>query len=504
MPDGATLVADFANDRIRRIAPNGTILTVAGSGNRGFGGDGGPATDADLNRPRGVTPLPDGGYLVADTFNNRIRRVAPNGTITTVAGGPVAGAGGDGGAAAAAQLDLPSETVLLPGGGFLIADTGNDRIRRVGPDATITTIAGTTRGAGGDGGPATAAQLNQPRDVTVASDGAVLVADTGNNRVRRIAPDGTITTVAGGGTPGFTGDGSPARTAQLNQPFSVEPTTNGGFLVADTGNDRVRRVTPLGAIFTVAGTAPGLAGDGGQAKTAQLAQPGAVTLAPGGGFLVADTVNARVRRVSALGAIPSAVVGRSVYVYPAAAGPAVAPAGLPSLTPLREEDLVPVGSAVDATAGRIEVRSAADDGGAQQTAEIFNGPFTISQIGARSAPITMFRLPSLTDCGTGARAAQAGPFARLARTFAKKRKRRRGSSRRIWVTEKGGRWRTSTGSVSAAAIGTAWVTTLQCDGVRVSVREGRVRVRDKIRNRTRVVRAGGTIKISTPGSRAGK
>lgn len=488
-PGGATLVADLANNRIRRIAPDGTIFTVAGTGNGQFGGDGGPATDADLDRPRGVTALPDGGYLIADTFNDRIRRVWPDGTITTVAGGGAGPGLGDGGPATSARLSIPGDTALLPGGGYLIADTGDGRIRRVAPDGTITTLA---------------AQLNQPRDVAVAADGTVLVADTGNDRVVRVAADGTVTTLAGGNGAGFSGDGTPARGAQLRQPFGVEPTSNGGFLIADTGNDRVRRVTPLGAIFTVAGTGGGLAGDGGQAKTARLAQPAAVALAPSGGFLVADTVNARVRQVSALGAIPNAVTGRSVYLYPAALGPSVAPAGTPSLVPLREEDLVPTGSAIDATTGRIEVRTSADATGGQQTAQVYSGPFTVTQAGRATAPITLFRLPSLTDCGTGARAARvlSSPFAHAAAK--KKRKRRRGSSRRIWVTEKGGRWRTSTGSVSAAAIGTDWVTTLQCDGVRVTVREGRVAVRDKIRNRTRVVRAGQSLKITTPASRAGQ
>jgi len=304
----AVVIADFNNDRIRQIQSDGTIVTAAGS-SRGLSGDGGPAPFAQLDRPRGVTALPGGGYLIADTFNHRVRRVGPDGTITTVAG-TTQGLSGDGAGATKAQLSFPSDTAVLPGGGFLVADTGNDRVRRVDPDGTISTVAGTSRGFGGDGGPATSAELNQPRDVAIASDGAILIADTGNNRIRRVDPNGTISTVAGAGA-GFAGDGDPARTARLRAPFSVAALPHRGFLFADTANNRVRRVTPLGAIFTVAGGAAGNAGNGGLAKNALLNQPGAVTTAPGGGFLVVDTGNATVRRVSDVGAVPAAVFGRT-------------------------------------------------------------------------------------------------------------------------------------------------------------------------------------------------
>lgn len=450
LSDGSFVVADFGNDRVRRVAPNGIIATDTGG----------------LDRPRGVTAFPDGGYLIADTFNDRIVRVFADGSTGPVAAGP---------------LSQPSDTFVMHDSAILVADTGNGRIRKVDPMGLVTTVVD---------------QLDQPRDVAVGSDGAILVADTGNDRIVRVAPDGTRTVVAGTGAGGLSGDGDPARTAQVSAPSSVAALPNGGFVFADTGNDRVRRVTPLGAIFTVAGTTQGESGNGGQANAAQLDHPGAITLAPGGGFLVADTDNQEVRRVSDIGAVPPAVVGRSVGVAPAAGAVTVQPLGLPGHLPLNEEDLVPLSSAVDATKGRIQVATAVDASGAQQRAELYDGSFTVLQ-GAGAQPFTNFRLPPLTGCGT--RAAASASRASIA---AKKKKRKK--SKNLWVSEKGGRWRSSTGSTSASAIGTLWHTALLCEGTRVTVREGIVRVRDKRRGRNRLVRAGQSFLVRTTGARRGQ
>jgi hypothetical protein len=241
--------------RARRVSPDGTITTFAGGALNGFSGDGGPATSARLNLPMGVAAQPDGGVLIADSNNHRIRRVSPDGTITTVAGNGTEGFSGDGGPATAAELDLPVAVAVTRDGGFLIADYLNNRIRRVSPDGTITTVAGTGGwGFSGDGGPATWAQLNSVADAVETPDGGLLTSDTGNNRVRRVSPDGTITTVAGiGGFPGsFSGDGGLATLAGLNAPGGVAVTASGGFLIADTNNNRVRFVdadfgTPAGA-----------------------------------------------------------------------------------------------------------------------------------------------------------------------------------------------------------------------------------------------------------------
>jgi NHL repeat len=270
-PDGGFLIADDGNDRVRKVSAAGAITTVAGS-TRGYSGDFGPATAAQLSEPASVAPTRDGGFLIADTDNYVVRKVRPDGTIVTVAGiGLQPGFSGDGGAATSAKLDLPDAAAPTPDGGFLIADRGNNRIRKVFANGTIVTVAGTTTaGYSGDGGPAVSAQLNAPSGAAVTSDGGFLIADTGNHRIRRVRPDGTIVTAAGAGTPGLTGDGDLATSALLHSPFGVTALADGGFLIADTLNDRVRRVSPAGVITTIAGTSGGLSGDGGPAIAAQL------------------------------------------------------------------------------------------------------------------------------------------------------------------------------------------------------------------------------------------
>ena len=277
--------------------PPRTISTVAGNGQRGFGGDCGPATAALLAVPHGVAPLPSGGYLVADTANNRVRRVNAQGVITTVAGNGSAGFSGDGGPATAAQLDGPTDVSFRPGGGFLVADSRNGRIRRVAPNGSISTPAGNGRVVdgplGGDGGLARATHLDVPEAVAATGDG-FLVADTGHHRIRKVGFDGKIATVAGIGVAAFAGDGGSATSAALSSPYDVTPTHGGGFLIADTGNNRVRKVSPQGNIDTAA--------DG-------LNAPQGVADTPGGGFLIADTGNNRIRKVSPQGNIDTAADG---------------------------------------------------------------------------------------------------------------------------------------------------------------------------------------------------
>ncbi|MDX6696861.1 MAG: hypothetical protein QOE65_258 [Solirubrobacteraceae bacterium] len=486
LASGRVLIADELNQRVRGVTPGGTMLTTAGGGSCGGPGcgDGGPATDAELNRPRGVTALPDGGYLIADTFDHRVRRVRPDGRIVLLAGS-TQGLSGDNGPATQARLSFPSDTAVLPDGSVLIADTGNHRIRHVTLDGRIHTIAGTSQGGSGDGGPATSAQLNAPRDVDIDTAGGFDIADSGNDRIRHVDLSGTITTLAGT-VPGLAGDGDPARQAQLRQPFAVTALPNGGVLVSDTSNDRVRRVTPMGAIVGVAGTSAGNAGNGGPANQARLSHPAGTVLAPAGGFLVTDAGNATVRRVTALGAIPPAVRQRSLFVEPAAGGVAVLPSGDPGgFRALREEDIVPNGSRVDATGGTLRLAVAEDSAGTQREVEVYSGAFTMRQL-AGERPFTEFRLDSLAGCPAGGGALRR---ATGAKAFVAKAARRR---RRLWVRDRGGRWRTRTGSITASSIGTRWLTTLRCDGTSVTVREGRVRVFDRIRKRTRILRAGQT------------
>jgi len=297
-PDGGYLIADQANNRIRRVTPDGTITTIAGSGTgAGYSGDGGPATSAKLDAPSGVAQLADGTVLIADINNNAIRRVAPDGTISTVVGNGAAAFGGDGGPASAAKIRFPYDIAPLPGGGYLIVDQDNDRIRKVDAGGTITTVAGSGAiGAGGDGGPATLAQLNDPSGVIVMPDGGFLIADTNNSRIRRVAPDGTISTFAGT-TAGFGGDGGPATAAKLNGPIHLALLPDGGVVIADWHNNRIRKVDAAGTITTIAGDGTAASGgDGGPASATQVDGPFGVGVATDGDVLIADTFVHRIRR----------------------------------------------------------------------------------------------------------------------------------------------------------------------------------------------------------------
>ena len=297
LPDGSIVFAEPYGHTVRRIAPDGTIATIAGTGAAGFSGDGGPATQAQLDFVHGVSLTPDGAILVADTWNDRIRRLEPDGTIRTVAGSGASGYGGDGGTAVEAAIDDPRGVAALPDGGFLIPDTNNERVRRVWPDGTITTVAGTGEaGFSGDGGPATAARIDQPFAATPLPDGGFLIGDSGNARIRRVWPDGTITTVAGTGVEGHSGDGGPAVEAEISAVSSIALTPDGGYVFAEPYRYAVREVGPDGTIETIAGTAvAGFSGDGGPAAEARLDQPKALAVRPDGSILVGDAANNRIR-----------------------------------------------------------------------------------------------------------------------------------------------------------------------------------------------------------------
>ncbi|ARV44886.1 hypothetical protein BCV50_07530 [Bacillus subtilis] len=298
--DGSLYIADTENERIRRVGPDGIITTVAGTGVQGFSGDGGPATQAQLGSPRGVAVGSDGSLYIVDAGNVRIRRVGPDGIITTVAGTGVSGFSGDGGPATQAQLSFPPGGVAVGSDGSLfIADTLNNRIRRVGPDGIITTVAGTGDfGFSGDGGPAAQATLRIPGDVSVGSDGSLYIADSQNVRIRRVGPDGIINTVAGTGVQGFSGDGGPATQAQLRLPRGVDVGSDGYLYIVD--ESRTRRVRD-GIITTVVGTGvQGFSGDGGPATQATLWVPADVAVGSDGSLFIADTGNNRIRRVASV------------------------------------------------------------------------------------------------------------------------------------------------------------------------------------------------------------
>ena len=310
-PDGAgnLYIADTDNHRIHKVDSAGVISTVAGSGTAGFSGDSSAATAAQLNTPADVAPDGAGNLYIADAGNHRIRKVDSAGVISTVAGSGTAGFSGDGGAATAAQLNIPAGVAPDGAGNLYIADTDNHRIRKVDSAGVISTVAGDgTSGFGGDGGAATAARLDGPTDVALDGTGNLYIADTGNDRIRKVDSAGVISTVAGDGTNGFSGDGGAAMAAQLNTPVGVALDALGNLYITDRFNHRIRKIATVpgfsagilstGVITTVAGDGTqGYGGDGGAATAAQLNQPIGVALDGAGNLYIADTDNNRIRKV---------------------------------------------------------------------------------------------------------------------------------------------------------------------------------------------------------------
>lgn len=333
-PDGSLYIAEAVGQRVRRVTPDGIIATIAGSTNgqscltaTNACGDGGPALQALLNSPEGVAVAQDGTVYIADRADNRIRKVDTSGSITTVAGTGEFGYSGDGGPAVQAKLTEPYGVTVGPDGSLYIADTGNGRIRRVGGDGVITTVAGAgfVPGAGlGDGGPASKAQLQQPWRVAFDLDGNMFIVDRGHHRIRRVGVDGVITTVAGSGSSGgYSGDGGAAILAQLNLPQDIAVAPDGSFFIADRSNARVRLVGTEGTITTFAGNGQfGYSGEGGPATQAKLSEPVALALGPDGSLYESDWFNQRVRRISS--AFPGSSLnevlitsddGTEVYVF---------------------------------------------------------------------------------------------------------------------------------------------------------------------------------------------
>jgi sugar lactone lactonase YvrE len=301
----ALLAAFEAAALAQSQVPQFTISTVAGNGITGFSGDGGPATSAALSTPFGLAVDAAGNLYIADFVNQRIRKVSTNGTIATIVGTGVAGFSGDGGPATAAQINRPSNVSLDAAGNLYIADSGNNRIRKVTPGGTISTVAGNGNAAEtGDGGPATSASLKYPEHAFVDSAGNLLIADGDGCTIRKVAPNGIIATIAGNRNAGYSGDGGTATSASLNNPTSVVEDPLGNIYIGDSNNNRIRKVTPGGTISTVAGTGVrGYAGDGGAATAAQLAGPSAKLIDAAGNLYIGDTLNNRVRILFADGTI---------------------------------------------------------------------------------------------------------------------------------------------------------------------------------------------------------
>jgi sugar lactone lactonase YvrE len=331
-------LTEWLGHSVLRIGANGSVTTIAGTGIAGFSGDGGPATAAQLYGPSAVAIGPDGAVYIADSGNNRVRKVAPDGTISTVAG---TGSGignillpptlrscafsGDGGPAANATLCDPAQLVFDEAGALYLADFGNARVRRISPEGIIATVAGSGQPvppglsgdplgyspadpfSSGDGGPAIHATFDRVGGAVCDAAGNLYVSDSGGNRIRKIATDGTIGTFAGTGQAGYSGDGGPALQAALfgAGPLAVDPQ---GSLYVITGDSRVRRIAADGTIHLVAGAGTGSGldrsqGDGGPAVNATLNEPGGVAFDAKGNIYIADTSNARLRKIDTSGII---------------------------------------------------------------------------------------------------------------------------------------------------------------------------------------------------------
>lgn len=324
---GNLFISDIGTHRILKLDRHGKLTTIAAAGEPGFAGDGGPAVAAQLSSPTDLAFDVNGNLLVADTFNHRIRRIDPRGLITTIVGNGRNDYSNKPAPALDVSLNNPQSIAIDPDGNLFIADTYNHVIRRMDRHGMVSTFAGTEGGLAGDNGPATKAQLNLPQAVAVAPDGAVYIADAANSRIRRVATDGIIHTIAGSGPgsgeggAGFAGDGGPAEKAKLFSPTDIEFNNLGQLYFADSGNNRIRFIA-YGTIVTIAGSGkPGFAGDGGPASRAHLNTPQKIALAPDGTIYIADRVNRRVRKVDPRGTISTVAGGAEsagIMIDPAA------------------------------------------------------------------------------------------------------------------------------------------------------------------------------------------
>ncbi len=320
---GSLLIADTGNSRVRQVA-GGTINTVAGDGGFRFSGDGGPAVDAALSGAQGVAVDGSGNLFIADGGNNRIREVSSAGIISTVAGNGTSlpgDPGGNGSPATSANLSSPGDVTLDTLGDFFIADTNDHVIRQVNPAGLISTVAGDgIYGYSGDHGPATNASLSTPLGIAVDASGNLFIADAPNCVVREVS-NGTISTVAGNGTCGYLGDNGPAIAAELRNPQGVAVDGAGNLYIADSSNSAVRKVS-AGAITTIAGNGTcGYSGDGGPGNAAALCFPWGVALDAGGDLFIGDWGNNVVRELEAGGAIAT-VAGSGVAGFSGDNGPA--------------------------------------------------------------------------------------------------------------------------------------------------------------------------------------
>jgi uncharacterized protein (TIGR03437 family) len=296
-------------------------------------GDGGPARDARLYNPSSVIVLANGNLVIADQQNNRIRQVTPTGSISTIAGSGAHNLYAPGIPATASPMDWPAGLAVDAEGLIYFSEVHGNRIGRINSNGRLSTIAGNGfPGSGGDGGQATLAQLRRPTGITIDANGTLYIADTGNHRVRKVAA-GTITTIAGTGTAGFSGDGSAATGAMLDSPLDVKVDSRGNVYIADAGNHRVRRIDPDGIITTVAGTGePGRAEDFANASGSSFHSPSAIAIDSLDDLYVVDWQNYQIRKVT-LSGLPA--ISRGGIVNAASRAPFPAPVAPGSLIEIR-------------------------------------------------------------------------------------------------------------------------------------------------------------------------
>lgn len=277
---GNLYISDWLNNVVRKVTVSGTISTVAGNGTLGYSGDGGAATSAQLAYPCGVAFDTSGDMFIADSANNVVREVTSAGVISTIAGDNILGYQGDGSLATAAELYEPTGLAFDSAGNLYISDSGNNVIRIINTSGYVTTYAGVQEaGYSGDGGPPRSAHFYYPKGIAIDSAGDLFIADMGNSVIRKVSAAGVVSTVAGDGIAGFSGDGGSALSAQLDFPLSVAVDDSGNLYIADIGNQRVREVSVNGDITTIAGNGSrGDSGNSGPATAAELNNPASVTV----------------------------------------------------------------------------------------------------------------------------------------------------------------------------------------------------------------------------------
>ena len=308
---GNFYVADALNNRLRKVSASGIVTTLIGDGSPGFSGDGGPATAAEEYQASSLIVDTLGNIYFGDLLNNRVRKISASGIVTTLAGTGTAGYSGDGGPATNAELNEPYGLALDPAGNIIFADEYNHVIRKISTSGTITTIAGNGSGGySGDGGLATAATLFYPNGLTTDRTGNIYFTDNTNHRIRKINTSGVITTIVGNGTEGFSGDGGPATDAEIEFGCGLKFDNYGNLYYADGLNNRIRMISPSGIITTFAGSGTaGFSGDGGPAIAADLNYPLFLEVDNSGNFFIADMDNNRIRKIGAFSNHPPAFTG---------------------------------------------------------------------------------------------------------------------------------------------------------------------------------------------------